>query len=61
MPTYNYECSECGYEWEIERPITSEPEKECPKCHAMTAKRLISGGSNFILTGGGWANEGYAK
>jgi putative FmdB family regulatory protein len=69
MPTYLYECYACG-EFEYEHPITEEL-VFCPLCsgkeqgephkHPYKVKRLISGGTGFILSGGGWAREGYNK
>ena len=63
MPTYTYHCPEHG-EFEEFHSITEQLE-ECPLCqkehldppHKVT--RLISGGTTFVLNGGGWANEGY--
>jgi len=60
MPTYEYECSKCGHQWEADQPITAEPLKQCPKCEAPEAKRLISR-SSFMLLGGGWYADGYTS
>jgi putative FmdB family regulatory protein len=63
MPTYLYECPTHG-EFEYQHSITTELEF-CPKCQeenrpiAQKVKRLIAGGTGFILNGGGWASEGY--
>jgi putative FmdB family regulatory protein len=63
MPTYTYECSVHG-EFEHSHSIKEELEL-CPKCQEEKAaepqkvKRLISGGSGFILTGSGWAKDNY--
>ena len=60
--TYEYECknSDCLNQWEAEQKITDEKLKICPKCGKENIIRLISG-SNFILTGGGWAESGYSR
>ena len=58
--TYEYECSECGHQWESEAPMSADPEKDCPKCGQPSAKRLVSAPA-FILRGGGWAADGYGK
>ena len=64
MPTYLYECPEHG-EFEHQHSIKDELEF-CPKCQEENyptphkVKRLIAGGSGFILNGGGWAKEGYS-
>lgn len=67
MPTYLYECPVHG-EFEHQHSIT-EVLEYCPICEAdsddglpvipQKVKRLIIGGGSFILTGGGWASEGY--
>lgn len=64
MPTYLYECPIHG-EFEHQHSINEELEV-CPKCQEEgqaiphKVKRLIAGGSGFILNGGGWAKEGYS-
>ena len=60
MPTYEYACEACGNNWEAEQRITEDPLKECPKCGAPKAQRLISG-SRFVLKGGGWYADGYGS
>jgi putative FmdB family regulatory protein len=63
MPTYLYECPVHG-EFEHQHSITDKLEV-CPACQAEAkeepskVKRLICGGTGFILNGGGWASEGY--
>lgn len=65
MPTYLYECPTHG-EFEREHSI-SEELTICPLClqennpKPEPVKRLIAGGSHFILTGGGWARDNYSK
>jgi len=54
MPTYEYGCEACGHEWEETQRITEAAKEVCPKCAERKAHRLISGGTNFILKGGGW-------
>jgi len=60
MPTYDYQCQKCDFEFEREQRITEDPIKTCPKCKSRKAKRLLSA-SNFILKGGGWYADGYAS
>lgn len=61
MPTYEYACAACGHEWEEVQRITAPPLEVCPKCAKSAAHRLISGGTNFILKGGGWYSDLYAS
>lgn len=64
MPTYLYECPICG-EFEHQHSINEELEF-CPTCQKngrmdpIKVKKLIAGGTGFILSGGGWAKEGYS-
>lgn len=59
--TYEYICTACGNEWEAEQSIKEAPLKKCPKCNASTAKRQVSGGTGFLLKGGGWYADGYGS
>lgn len=63
MPTYTYRCDVHG-EFDENHSI-KEILEDCPKCkkeglEPQKIVRLISGGSTFILSGGGWAKEGYS-
>jgi putative FmdB family regulatory protein len=60
MPTYEYACSSCKHEWELEQSIKESAITECPSCHAQTAKRQISRGTGFILKGSGWYSDLYS-
>ncbi len=54
MPTYEYVCSACKNEWEVEQSMKDNALTECPRCKEQTARRQISRGTGFILKGGGW-------
>lgn len=58
---YDYECPCCAHEWEAEQKMTDPPLVSCPKCLVAAARRVVSGGQGFLLKGGGWASENYAK
>jgi putative FmdB family regulatory protein len=60
MPTYDYQCGKCGFEFERQQRITEDPIKTCPKCKSRQVKRLLSA-PNFILKGGGWYADGYGS
>ncbi len=60
MPTYEYQCQKCGFEFEREQRITADAIKTCPECKSRKAKRLLSA-SSFILKGGGWYADGYGS
>jgi len=64
MPTYEFKCDGCGLVTEL-RGTFEEVEKAgvvCPKCldtagRPMPMRRLITGGSGFILGGKGWPSQ----
>ena len=53
MPTYEYYCTICGFEFEEFKSIASEPIQVCPKCQGQV-KRRISGGTGLIFKGSGF-------
>ncbi|MFA4838773.1 MAG: zinc ribbon domain-containing protein [Candidatus Neomarinimicrobiota bacterium] len=61
MPTYEYVCSECGYEFENFQSMSSEPLTVCPKCGKVSVHRRISGGVGLIFKGSGFYITDYGK
>jgi len=59
--TYEYTCEACGHSWEAEQSIKEAALKTCVSCGAPKAKRLVSGGTGFLLKGGGWYADGYGS
>lgn len=62
MPMYEHYCGRCDMVREVNYPLSDFDKNRhmlCPACKAET-HRLV-GGSTFILTGGGWAKDGYSK
>ncbi len=53
MPTYEYECKSCGYQFEAFQSMKDEPLKTCPEC-GKDIRRLINGGSGIIFKGSGF-------
>ncbi len=53
MPTYDYRCSSCAYEFEEFQMMQDDPLEECPKCGGPV-KRLIGGGLGVIFKGSGF-------
>ena len=60
MPTYAYECQECGNEFEKFQSMTANALRKCPECGKLQLRRLVSGGSGFQLKGAGWHADGYS-
>ncbi len=60
MPTYEYECQNCGKAFELFQNITASPIRRCPKCKGKV-KRLIGAGSGIIFKGSGFYATDYRK
>lgn len=58
MPTYEYECTKCGHNFELLQSMTDEPRKRCPKCRGKVI-RVVSGGGGYILKGSGFYATDY--
>ena len=58
MATYEYECTKCGHEFEVQQSMNDEPKKRCPKCRGKVM-RVISGGGGYILKGSGFYATDY--
>lgn len=61
MPTYDYECSACGYKFEKFQSMSDKPIKKCPKCGKMKAERLIGAGTGVIFKGSGFYETDYKR
>ncbi|MEK6726674.1 MAG: FmdB family zinc ribbon protein [Deltaproteobacteria bacterium] len=59
MPTYDYLCSKCGHEFEVQQKMSDSPINICEKCGGEVTKLISSG--NFLLKGGGWYADGYSS
>ncbi len=53
MPTYEYICKSCGYEFEEFQSISAEPIKICPRCKGRV-ERKISAGAGLVFKGSGF-------
>ena len=61
MPTYQYECSGCGYEFEVLQSMKDAKLRKCPECGKLKLSRLIGGGSGVIFKGSGFYATDYKK
>ncbi|NCQ17939.1 MAG: FmdB family transcriptional regulator [Ignavibacteria bacterium CG_4_8_14_3_um_filter_37_9] len=60
MPTYDYKCLECDYNFESFQSMKDKHLTECPKCGGKI-KRLIGAGSTPIFRGTGFYQTDYKK
>ncbi|MBI3601301.1 MAG: zinc ribbon domain-containing protein [Candidatus Omnitrophica bacterium] len=61
MPTYQYECTACGHEFEDLQSMTEPKFVKCPKCGKNKLVRLIGSGSGVIFKGSGFYETDYKK
>ena len=67
MPTYEYECSQCGKTFDEYQSITAPALQDCPLCHSKkTLQRLIGKGGGILFKGSGfyetdYRSQGYRK
>ena len=60
MPTYEYECTKCGHNFEAFQSIKDKPLERCPKCKGKV-KRLIGSGAGIIFKGSGFYATDYRR
>lgn len=58
MPTYDYECENCGKIFELFQSMSAQPLAECPDCQGPV-KRLFGSGAGFIFKGSGFYTTDY--
>ena len=67
MPTYEYECQQCGHRFEEFQSIAADPRQICPEANCQgPVKRLISMGGGLLFKGTGfyitdYRSDGYQK
>jgi putative FmdB family regulatory protein len=59
MPTYEYECQQCGHTFERFQNITESPVRKCPECGRNRVKRLLGSGAGLIFKGNGFYQTDY--
>ena len=59
MPTYDYRCNACGYEFELFQSMSAGVKKKCPECGKLALERLIGTGSALIFKGSGFYETDY--
>jgi len=58
MPTYDYECSDCGHAFEAFHSMSADPLSVCPECDGKVT-RLIGTGAGVIFKGSGFYETDY--
>lgn len=53
MPIYEYECKDCGHQFETMRKVSDGPLTKCPSCGRDSLQKLVSKVA-FRLKGTGW-------
>ncbi len=61
MPTYEYQCRECGHSFDEYQPITADPLVVCPSCGKRALKRVMGTGGGLIFKGSGFYQTDYKK
>ncbi len=61
MPTYEYQCRECGHSFDEYQAITADPLVVCPNCGKRALKRVMGTGGGLIFKGSGFYQTDYKK
>lgn len=59
MPTYDYECSACGHEFELFQSISEPVKRKCPECGKLKLRRLFGTGAAVVFKGSGFYETDY--
>lgn len=59
MPTYDYECDNCGHTFELFQGINEPHKKKCPECGKMKLRRLFGTGAALLFKGSGFYETDY--
>jgi putative FmdB family regulatory protein len=59
MPTYDYECDDCGHAFELFQSITEPVKKKCPECGKPKLRRLFGTGAAVVFKGSGFYHTDY--
>jgi len=60
MPTYEYECKQCGFSFERFQNMSDKLITTCPQCGGAV-RRLLGAGSGIIFKGPGFYATDYAS
>ena len=54
MARYDYRCSSCGLQFEVEHPMSEHPEVTCPECGSPASQ--VFNASGIVFKGSGFYN-----
>jgi len=60
MPTYEYQCQDCGHRVEYFQSMTEPARTVCPRCQGRL-RRLVSSGAGLIFKGSGFYVTDYKQ
>ena len=61
MPTYKFECTNCGYTETSFRSILTPKISKCPSCEQQTLYKLIGVGGGVKWGGKDYVKKGWSK
>lgn len=53
MPTYTYQCADCGHSYDAFQSMKADPDTVCPECSGRV-DRLIGAGAGIVFKGSGF-------
>ena len=59
MPTYDYECNNCGHTFELFQSISEAVKRKCPQCGKLKLQRLFGTGAAVVFKGSGFYQTDY--
>jgi putative FmdB family regulatory protein len=59
MPTYDYQCDDCGHEFELFQSISEPLKRKCPECGKLKLRRLFGTGAAVVFKGSGFYQTDY--
>ncbi len=59
MPTYDYECDQCGHSFELFQAISEPVKRKCPACGKSKLRRLFGTGAAIVFKGSGFYQTDY--
>ena len=54
MPTYEYECGDCGHRFDVLTTLKCDDHWTCPNCCSSNTERNLSAPAGFIFKGEGF-------